>query len=526
MIKDLRYYPNLYRDSVTLMQHAAALSRLPRINQASLVMATPANLTLLVEAGLAASDTAPRPNDVLLAIEATDRDAIAAAAAEAERLLREPPSGTRRPDAPDTPSPRSLEMGLSTLPGANLALISCPGDYAAAEAEKALRLGLDVMIFSDNVALDDERRLKTLARDMDRLVMGPDCGTAIVHGVPLGFANVVRRGSIGVVAASGTGLQQVACLIDRSGGGVSHALGTGGRDLHGAVGGISMAHGIEMLGADDDTDVIVLISKPPDDQVAARVIDIAAATGKPVVVNFLGDTRETDRPNLHHVATLAAAAETALELSGGVVDRSRRPPDFAGGLAIGQQFIRGLYSGGTFCYEAQLILQDLIGPVFSSAPLHADYALADPWRSHGHSIIDLGDDRFTRGRPHPMIDHGLRNERIVQEASDPETAVILLDVVLGHGAHPDPAGEIAPAIRTAHETAAKHGRRLAVVGFVCGTDGDPQNRGDQEAALCDAGIHLAAHNAEAVDWAGRIARDLEPFDLPDEGRRQADGRAS
>ena len=338
--------------------------------------------------------------------------------------------------------------------------------------------------------------------------MGPDCGTAIINGVPLAFANVVRRGSIGCIGASGTGLQQVTCLVDRLGLGISQAVGTGGHDLHASVGGITMLAAIEALGRDPQTRVIVLISKPPAPEVSKRVLAAAAKVGKPVVVNFVGaDPGSITGRNLHAVKTLEDAAHAAVALAKGRKPAARRAagkvPAFR--LAAGQRYVRGLYSGGTFCYEASMLLGEMLGDVRSNAPLRASDAIRDPWRSEGHTLIDLGDDVFTRGRPHPMIDHRLRNERILKEADDGEVAVILLDVVLGYGSHADPAAEMAPAIEAARSRAARKKRRIAFVGFVCGTSNDPQDLARQESALLKAGMLLAPSNAQAVMLAAKIA---------------------
>jgi FdrA protein len=339
--------------------------------------------------------------------------------------------------------------------------------------------------------------------------MGPDCGTAIIGGVPLGFANVVRRGDIGVVAASGTGLQQVTCLIDRLGGGISQAVGTGGHDLSREVGGITVLQGLAALAEDAATRVIVLISKPPAPEVAAAVLADARKAGKPVVVNFLGaDQQSIAGPGLAPVKTLedAALAAVALAKSQQWDALSLDSPRYdLPRLAPGQRYIRGLYSGGTFCYEATLLLSETLQQVHSNTPIGRAKALEDVWKSCAHTLVDLGDDVFTRGRPHPMIDHRLRNERIVNEARDAETAVILLDVVIGYGAHANPATEIVPAMREAIARAAAAGRSLSIVGFICGTEADPQSLADQEAKLRDAGMMLTQSNAQAVRLAARIA---------------------
>jgi FdrA protein len=504
MARAERVFRNLYRDSVSLMQLSARIGALSGVRQASAVMATAGNLDLLREAGLIAAALPPSPNDLLVALEGEDEAALVEALAAAEAELTRPPPA--RADGPRRLPPKSLEMALAESPAANLALISTPGDYAAAEAMKALRLGLNVMLFSDNVGIEDEIRLKRYAREHDLMVMGPDCGTAILNGVPLGFANVVRRGAIGAVAASGTGLQQVTCLIDRWGQGISQAIGTGGHDLSAKVGGITMLQGLNALAADPATRVVVLISKPPDPEIAGRVLAAAEAGGKPIVVNFLGaDPGAVRRPNVHPVRTLEDAASLAVALAGG-----RRPEPATAAAAIpklapGQRYVRGLYSGGTFCYEALLLLSEALGPIASNTPLEPDCRLADVWRSEGHTAIDLGDDVFTRGRPHPMIDQTLRIERLHKEAADPEVAVILFDLVLGYGAHPDPAAELGSAIGSAKAVAERAGRQLAFVGSVCGTAADPQDLGRQEALLRDAGVLLAESNAQAVRLAARIA---------------------
>ena len=367
------------------------------------------------------------------------------------------------------------------------------------------------MLFSDNVSGDDEVVLKRYARSRGLLVMGPDCGTAIVSGIPLGFANVVRRGAIGLVAASGTGLQQVTCLVDRLGAGVSQAIGVGGHDLSRDVGGITMLQGIEALAADPVTRVIVLISKPPASDVATRVLEQARSAGKPVVVCFLGvDPKTVESGNLKGAGTLEDAAYLAAALAGS--EPSEREP--LNGLAEGlkftptQKYIRGLYSGGTFCFEASLLLSEVLSPVYSNTPVGGALRLDDVWRSEAHTLLDLGDDVFTRGRPHPMIDHRLRNERIAKEAEDAEAAVILLDVVLGYGSHMDPASEIVPAIEGARKRAATAGRELAFVGFACGTDRDSQSLSAQEAALRHAGMILARSSSEAVRVAARLVKTV------------------
>jgi succinyl-CoA synthetase alpha subunit len=498
-----RLLPNLYRDSVSLMQLSATLGKLPGVEQASAVMATPGNLEFLRQAGLVDGDVAPRPNDLLVAVRGKSTAQLEAALATALASLNNESVKEVQGTAAEAPL-RSLQMALARSPAANLALISVPGDYAAAEAMKALRLGLHVMLFSDNVALADEVALKRDAAGRDLLVMGPDCGTAIIDGVPLGFANAVRRGAVGVVGASGTGTQQVTSLVHRRGGGISHAIGTGGHDLGKDVGGITMLHGLRLLSRDADTRAIVLISKPPSPAIAREVIGAARKAGKPVVINFIGSSEDPSGGNLHVSRTLDEAASAALALANGrkPARKSTSPLKLPRvKFKRGQRYVRGLFSGGTFCYEASALL----GDVWSNAPVDPRRAIEDPWKSREHTLIDLGDDVFTRGRPHPMIDLRLRNDRMLQEAADPQVAVILLDVVLGYGSHPDPAAELVPVLNRIKK---KSGSPV-IVASVCGTDEDPQGIERQEKALREAGVLLTESNASAARLAGAIVAKLK-----------------
>lgn len=491
-----RVFGNTYRDSVELMQIAAAIEAIDGIDRAGLVMATPANRAVLAEAGLETDAAAgARPNDLVVTVSAVDDEAAEAALDRAAARLAGLDAGSS--DEATHQDARTIAEAVAELGTANLALISTPGSYATAEALKALKRGLNVFLFSDNVPLEDEIELKAVARRKGLLLMGPDCGTAILDGVPLGFANAVRRGTIGLIAASGTGLQQVSCLIHRAGGGVSQAIGVGGRDLDEHVGGAMMLDALARLAADSGTDVIVLISKPPAASVAERVLEAVAEAGKPVVVNFLGgDPVSVSLAGAIPAATFDAAAAIATSLASGQpppgssddVDASAAA-EAATVLAPGQVRIRGLYSGGSLAGEAKLILKATLGPE----------------RAATHEILDLGDDEYTVGRPHPMIDPRLRAEFLLAAALDPSTAVILVDVVLGYGAHPDPAGAIAAAIGEARAAAAAQGRRVVIVASVCGTDEDPQGLAAQESTLAAAGVTLASSNARAASIAAHIA---------------------
>lgn len=504
--------PREYRDSVALMQLSAALAKRPGITQAAAVMGTENNLGLLRQAGIAIGELQVGPNDLLIVVQG-DADALPPAIEDARaRLSASAPP--RSSGAARETGARSIVMALGAHPDAHLAIVSTPGEYATAEALKALNLGLDVMLFSNNVSVADEVMLKRTAREKGLIVMGPDCGTAIINGIPLAFANVVRRGSIGLVSASGTGLQEVTVLIDRLGAGVSQAIGTGGNDLSAEVGGISMLTGLDYLIDDRSTDVIVLISKPPAKAIAETILAKARSGGKPVVIAFMGaDPRAFSGGNLHGVKTLEDAARTAVALSQGGAPEvggasAALLPAALPRFATGQTCLRALFSGGTFALQATMLLQETL-EVHSNTKVGRSLPLHDPFKSEGHTIIDLGAETLTRGRPHPMIDYRLRAERIVQEARDPETAVLLLDVVLGFGSHADPAAELVPALATARTIAEQNGRAIICIGHICGTDGDPQNLASQARALADGGMILAESSAQAVRIAGKIIDALD-----------------
>ncbi len=511
-----RFYPNLYKDSVSLMTVSAQVTAIPGIEAASVVMASATNVDNLAQAGLGTFEV--RPNDLVVAVAGTE-EACEEAIALADKLLSAAPGGGDDETAAAAPT-TSIQMAVGKDPALNLALISVPGDYAAAEAMKALRLGLDVMIFSDNVTPESELALKQYARDADLMVMGPDCGTSIVNGIPLGFANVVRRGPIGVVGASGTGTQEVTVRIHQNGSGVSQALGTGGHDLADAIGGISMLHGLAALDGDPATSVIVLVSKPPSPDVAAKVLAAAEASEKPVVVIFLGaDPASITRNGVHGAAYLAQAADMAVELAAGkqpcsaeitLSNETRRTlTDLARAMAPNQRYVRGIFSGGTFCYEAQLVHRSFGISAYSNTPVKGNTALADIRASQENTIVDMGDDEFTQGRPHPMIDPSQKDARIRDEVADPTTAVVLFDIVLGYGSADDPTAELLAIIGSARAKARSEGRTVAFIGYVCGTDLDPQDRAKSVAGLKAAGVLVASSNAEAAVWSATLIAERQ-----------------
>ncbi len=507
-----------YYDSVVLMLLQRALAELPGVLDAGVVMGTPANKALLAQSGLLTDALqAATPEDLILVVKAESESSCRSALAHVDELL-----ATRRSNQTGAYRPKSLTSATRMMPEAEWVLTSVPGRYAAGVAREALNLGRNVFLYSDNVSVEDEISLKDTAASKGLLVMGPDCGTARVNGIGLGFANRVRKGRIGIVAASGTGLQTVMVGIHRLGCGVSQAYGTGGRDLSAEVRARSARHALALLKEDAETDSIVIVSKPPEASVARELLSEAASCRKPVVINFIGYGSTEDQngapSNIRFAKTLDETAEIAVRLTsapgsqgsdekGSFAAQETAPPSQLVPSPESQGFLRGLYSGGTLAYEALFLLQDSLPSVRSNGPLPGGQVLDNPHRSEGHTVVDLGGDAFTVGRLHPMLNNELRIRRMLEEAQDPETGLIVLDVVLGDGAHEDPASELAPAIEEAVAAAAKDGRTLPVVAVVIGTDADPQGLDRQVEQLEGAGAcvftrHDYAMRAVACAFAG------------------------
>jgi FdrA protein len=482
-----------YYDSVVLMQLQRGLTGLPGVMDAGVVMATPANCDLLATNHLLPDSIPAGPDDLLIVVKAEDDSSASEAINQVDSLLAQ-----RRSSVSQDFRPRSLSNAARQLPEANWVLVSVPGRYAANVAREALDLNKHVFLYSDNVSLEDEIALKKTASEKGLLVMGPDCGTAIINGIGLGFTNRVRRGPIGLVGASGTGLQAVTTHIHILGGGISHAIGTGGRDLKSEVGAITAHQALDVLARDEDTKVIVLISKPPASDVATKFLSAAQSIGKPVVIDFIGYPPPARRlGNLCFAASLSEAAEIAVNSNWEFVSGNELP--------ITNRYLRGLFSGGTLAYETMLGLQATLSPLYSNAPITNHQLLKDPLHSECHTIIDLGDEFFMVGRLHPMIDNDLRIRRMKQEALDPEVGMILFDVVLGDGSHPDPAGELVPVIKEIRErradTIVSEAKRSGIefVAIIIGTDDDPQNLPSQVEQLQDAGVMVFRTATEAVE---------------------------
>jgi succinyl-CoA synthetase alpha subunit len=496
---------NQYYDSVFLMGISKRISEAEGVQQNAVLMGSDNNKELLLNIGIQDTqiDTA-HPNDLIVAVIADTPQIVNDVLDKLDEYLE---GGVQSSSASNL---HSFEDGLAQKPDANLVVISVPGEYAAREARKAMESGLNVFLFSDNVSIEDELDLKKFAAKKNLLVMGPDCGSSLIDGVGIGFANVVRKGSIGVISASGSGLQEFTCQVHNAGFGISHAIGTGGHDLSDKIGGLTTLTALDALEADPHTKVITLLSKPPGAKTIAKLSERLKNCKKPVVGCFLGMKDEIEGGPTFQGARLI---DDAVRLSIAQIDDKSFSSQIqftqqelewmskeVASWSTQQKYIRGLFAGGTFCYQSQQIFREADVPVYSNVPLDLKYKLVDPDHSIEHSIVDMGDDQYTIGKPHPMIDGTMRIERILAEGHDPQVAVLLLDFILGYNASMDPVGEHLQAIVEAKQLAQKRGGALTVVASICGTDDDPQDLSLQTRMLEESGVIVFLSNAKAAHF--------------------------
>jgi FdrA protein len=496
---------NAYFDSVTLMLFSSQLNNIEGVEQAAVMMGTEHNKELMKNSGVLTEEIEKKAtsNDLIIGIRSQSQSVINQAI---QTLNEQFENKAKSKQNSNKVVLRTLNAALKHTPESNFAIVSIPGRFAKNEVMKCLRNNLHVLLFSDNVSIEDENELKNYAVKHQLLMMGPDCGTAIINGVSIGFANVVKKGHIGLVAASGTGLQEVTVIVDRLGGGISQAIGTGGRDLKEAIGGKMMLMALEALHKDENTHVIGMISKPPSKAVLKKILDLVNTFTKPVVACFLGaEPTDFNGSTVYPTETLEEAAHVLVTLVKGLdpfesVNDIKDPQLQLANVNTGR-YIRGIYTGGTLAYESILILKKHLPNTFSNISSDPNYQLKNVQVSVENTIMDMGDDFFTNGRPHPMIDPTLRSERLIDEVKDPETAIILLDCVIGYGSHNDPANELINAINKAMKYA-QH--PITLIASVCGTAADPQNRAEQESKLRSAGIIVMDTNAQAARLATRL----------------------
>lgn len=500
----------VYSDSMTLMTLSTQVNKLPGVQKAMIGMGTAMNKAVISDVGLMTPEVeAASTGDMIYTVECATKEICAEVLIKIDELRTAAISG----QAQQT-SYRSLDKAVKDT-DSSLVIISVPGEYAAAEAQKALDKDKNVMIFSDNITVEDELALKQFAHKKGLLVMGPDCGTAIINNVGLCFANAVNSGLIGVVAASGTGAQELSVQVDTLGGGISQLIGVGGRDLSEDIGGIMMIDGLNMLAQDHQTKVIVLVSKPPAASIANKVLEVAKNIDKPVVICFIGNDETENDTNLHFANNTLEAAKKAVQAAGIAVNNDSKSYDFdyeniRSSFSKSQKFIRGVFCGGTICDEVFYVLKNstehLTGKAVSNVAKKAKEQLAIGATSYDNALLDMGSDEFTSGRPHPMIDPTARNARLIKEARDSQTAVLLLDFVLGYGASDDPVGAAADSIKQAYSQAKKDQRSLQIIAYVLGTNRDPQDKRSQIKQLTDLGVHVV----DSVVDMGNIALKMLP----------------
>ncbi len=509
MIVQALIKPNTYFDSVSLMLLSNKANLIEGVDQAIIAMGTEMNKEVMKNIGLLTPEIeTAKSSDLIIVVRTETDESSKNAFSQIEKLFTK--KETSRGKRAVTYS--TISSAAQSIPDANLAIIAVNGTYATGEARKALENDLNVMMFSDNVSIEEEIELKKLAHEKGLLMIGPDCGTAIIGNVALCFANAVRKGDIGIVAASGTGSQEVSVRIHEFGGGITHLIGTGGRDLKEEVGGVMMLDGIQALEDDEATKVIVLVSKPPAPSVEENVLAKIKECKKPVVVWFVGGDEEKVAAAGGHFAKMSKEAALKAVLLAGADEsklnkRALNIPlieEVRTKLTADQKYIRGLYSGGTLCDEAMHAAMERFDNVYSNIQRDPEYRLKDKNISQEHTFIDFGDDEYTQGKPHPMIDPSTRIARFIQEAKDPSVGVIVMDFVLGYGAHKDPVGAMLPALIEAKQQAEQEGRHLEIIGYVLGTEVDPQGLDEQINKLLAAGVTHASSSQNA----GLLAREF------------------
>ncbi len=502
MISGISIRKNQYYDSVFLMGFNNRLSKLEGVIQTAVLMGSDANKEVMADLGFVNAEVkSSTANDLVVGVTAVSQEVLDNILQSLDQWLVE--VSTSR----TTTGVHTLEEAIALKPETNLVVISVPGEFAARETKRALESGKHVFLFSDNVSVEDEISLKTFARSQGLLVMGPDCGTSLIGGIGIGFANAVRKGKIGVIAAAGTGLQEFTCMVHNAGYGISHGIGTGGRDLSDAVGGLTTLSALDALEQDLSTQVIVILSKPPGETTLKKLVERIKNCPKPVVCCFLGISKPIDGEGVifQRANIIDDAVCLAIEAFGGkftptpMPEHGQKP-----GLAEKGKFLRGVFAGGTFCYQAQQILRDAGISVYSNGALDKNFSLEHPNQSKENTIVDMGDEYFMVGRPHPMINGSQRALRILAEAQDPTVGILLLDFILGYNASMDPVGELVDAIHDAKRIAKNRGDSLLFVASICGTDDDPQDLSLQTRMLKECGAVVFSSNSLATQYCANL----------------------
>ena len=483
---------DLYKDSVSLMLLNNKINDHDAVNIASIMMASPANKEMFESNGLLTDEVKnASANDVAIVLDLKDDSKLD----EIINIIDESLSQNQSDSTDAKKSIDTLEDAFNEMKDANLAIISIAGSYVYSVANKCLDKNLNLMIFSDNVDIEEERKLKQKAKEKNLLVMGPDCGTSIINGIPLAFANTVKKGKIGIVGASGTGIQEVISVLDQNGYGISQAIGTGGRDLHSEIGAISFIQAFDMLMEDDQTEVVIALSKPPAKEVKENLENYFLKSKKPIAAIFLGEEPKDHYENLYWADTLDEVATLAIDLL-----EKKKPENKTDRFEVIDKkgSIKGLFCGGTLASESANLIQRALNITYKKSD--DGYLL----NKDGFQVIDLGDDKYTKGKPHPMIDPNARIPFIKKAIEDNDTKVVLMDVVLGYGSHDNPASTITDVIKE------NSNKDVEFVITLCGTKGDYQNIDSQKQLLEEAGAKVFRTNREAVEYAlSRVGYKIE-----------------
>ncbi|WP_102410005.1 hypothetical protein [Beduinella massiliensis] len=505
-------YPNGYRDSIQLLLATSVMMEQTGITSANFAMGTEGGKCIFKALGMESKtiDDA-KTSDLIAAAFCDSEEVFEAALSQAFAALTQKQAkggGVHQ-------AYRSLETARREHPEAQVCMISIPGEYAKAEAMRALNAGMHVILFSSHISPQDERELKETAREKGLLCMGPDCGVVNLDGAAFLLASITNRGPFGLCGATGVGIQHVGALLHAAGSGVSQIIGTGGGDLRQPVGGISMMMGIDALEADPQTKYILLVSRKPGQETLQTVLQRVEQCKKPVVIYFMGcDAAPIEAAGAIYANNLDDVAVQALRLIGEELalqtdeEITALAEKAAQGMAPQQKYVRGLFTGGTYCDEAMRTMRERIGPIYSNCPLTPDMMLKESTKSRENTCVDYGEDEFTLGKPHPTMEPSIRCPHILREAEDPTTAVLLLDFIFAAAAHPDPVGVVLQKIKEAMALAQSRGGKLAVVASVCGTDADFQNLAQEKQMLSEAGVYVCDTNYRAALLAGKIVELL------------------
>ena len=507
---------NFFRDSVQMMQFSQQLKDEQGVIDAAIVMSTVLNkntlknMNLLTEDGISATE-----NDTLISINCQDENSLSNAIQKAEQLLTSISAKAKNEFT-------SLASALDTFSDANIASLSIPGQFVKEMATELINKQLNLFVFSDHVPLEDEIYLKNLALENNVLFMGPEAGTSILNGTVFGFGNRVRKGSIGIIGASGTGIQESSTMIDLFGEGISHGIGVGGRDLRNDIGGMMTMKAMEIFENDPNTKAVLLVSKPVDNYIRNKIINkINNFSKKNYVLCLIGDNENSvDTAKIKFSKSIQMSVLKILKLLDDNVykktkdvvrnqinDSIKLSESLSKDLNEGQKFIRGFFAGGTLCYESKIILEQMIGKIYSNLSSDDEYSIKGNVSSKENTLIDFGEEEFTSARPHPIIDPLLRRNRILEDANDPNVGVIIIDIICGINAAKNTMAFHAETIKKAIEIAREQGRKLSVFTYICGTENDVSK--NELKLLADSGAKLFTSNALMSFAAALVVKNLD-----------------